>query len=96
MEWITDEHFENETISFDGFNFKNCTFRKCVIMIQSLDINLVHCAFFESMLYIKPLLSIVDISHRLSKSTYDKTTYFIRNDCRYPRTVLQLPTSITT
>ncbi|MFD2117843.1 hypothetical protein ACFSTH_17375 [Paenibacillus yanchengensis] len=92
MEIIENEHFENETISFDGFTFQNCSFRKCVIFIQTLDFNFKRCSFTESMLYVDPSLPILDIHFRLNQSTYDKTTHCIRKDCQYPRTLLQLPT----
>ncbi|CAM4408248.1 Pentapeptide repeat-containing protein [Paenibacillus alkaliterrae] len=93
MNTIANEHFKNETIVFDGFSFIGCTFTNCVIIITTLDFNFHSCSFFESNLHVNPELSIFEISHKLSQSTYDHGTNCYRNDYKYPRTALDLPTA---
>jgi hypothetical protein len=90
MNTISNEHFSNETIVFDGFSFIGCTFTNCVIIITTLDFNFSGCSFFESNLHVKPELSIFEISHKLSQSTYDHETNCYRNDYNYPRKALDL------
>ena len=81
---IMNEHFENETICFDGFAFKNCIFSNCVILITCMDFEFVNCSFFGSTLHIEPSLPIFEISHQLSQSTYDESTQCYRNEFQYP------------
>ncbi|MGO4544673.1 hypothetical protein AB4Z29_07740 [Paenibacillus sp. 2TAB23] len=95
MNTISNEHFQNETIAFDGFSFIGCTFTNCVIIITTLNFNFEHCSFFESSLHVNPNLSIFSISHKLSQSTYDSDTTCVRNDYKYPQTVVELPAAIT-
>ncbi len=91
MEWICNEYFNHETIRFDGFIFKNCSFHKCVILISTLNCHFIDCTFYESMFYVDRELSAADLTKRFLKSVFDKTTQVVRNDCQYPRTILQLP-----
>lgn len=93
MELIANEHFENETIGFDGFSFMNCTFTNCVILITTLDFHFENCSFYGSVLHIDPSLPIFEVSHRLSQSSYDSGTHCFRDDYKYPRTLLNLPSS---
>lgn len=92
MNTISNEHFSNETIAFDGFSFIGCTFTNCVIIITTLDFNFQGCTFYESALHVNPNLSIFEISHKLSQSTYDSETNCFRDDYKYPQTVVDLPT----
>ncbi|WP_168122614.1 hypothetical protein [Paenibacillus sp. HB172176] len=94
MKCIMNECFTNETIAFDGFSFKNCTFTSCVIIITTLQFHFESCNFYNSALHVHPELPVFEISHRLSQSTYDGDTLCYRDDYKYPRTVLQLPTTI--
>lgn len=91
MNRISNEHFKNETITFDGFSFIGCTFTNCVIIISTMDFNFERCSFFESALHVNPKLSIFAISHKLSQSTYDSDTNCYRNDYKYPHSVVELP-----
>ncbi|WP_028610789.1 hypothetical protein [Paenibacillus harenae] len=91
MNTISNEHFTNETIAFDGFSFIGCTFTNCVIIITTLHFNFERCSFYESTLHVNPELSIFEISHRLSQSTYDSGTNCFRDDYKFPRTMLKLP-----
>jgi len=91
MHTISNEHFTNETIAFDGFSFIGCTFSNCVIIITTLDFNFERCSFYESSLHVNPKLPIFAISHKLSQSTYDSDTNCYQNDYKYPQTVVELP-----
>jgi len=88
---IMNEHFQNETICFDGFAFKNCIFTDCVILITCMDFEFKNCTFFGSTLHIEPSLPIFEISHQLSQSLYDDSTHCYRDDYQYPQTALPLP-----
>ncbi len=88
---ISNEHFQNETITFDGFSFIGCTFTDCVILITTLNFNFERCSFFHSSLHVNPALSIFEISHKLSQSTYDNGTNCYRDDYKYPQTTMSLP-----
>lgn len=91
MELIFNEHFDNETIGFNGFRFVNCTFTNCIIIITSLDFDFERCSFYGSALHVDPYLPVFEISHRLSQSTYDNDTTCSRDDYKHPRTVVDLP-----
>lgn len=95
MKLIMNEHFSNETITFDGFSFQNCCFTDCVIIITSLDFHFEGCSFYGSILHVDERLPVFEISHRLSQSTYDGDTRCFRDDYKYPRTQLSLPTATT-
>jgi len=88
---ITNEHFKNETICFDGFAFKECIFTDCVILITCLEFEFVNCSFYGSTLHIEPSLPIYELSNQLSKSMYDQDTQCYRDDYKYPPTTLPLP-----
>lgn len=91
MERIINQHFTNETITFDGFSFVGCTFTDCVIIIASLDFNFESCSFYGSAIHVNPKLPIFEISHRLSQSIYDNETSCSRDNFSYPRNVIMLP-----
>lgn len=93
MKLISNQHFQSETITFDGFTFTNCTFTNCVILITSLDFHFEGCSFYGSTLHVNPDLPIFDVSHRLSQSDYDSDTCCYRDDYKYPRTTVALPTA---
>ncbi|OUS75290.1 hypothetical protein B1748_17520 [Paenibacillus sp. MY03] len=95
MKLIMNQHFQNETIAFDGFSFSNCTFSNCVILITTLDFHFECCSFFGSTLHVNPELPIFDVSHRLSQSDYDSETRCYRDDYKYPRTKVALPSATT-
>lgn len=91
MKLIMNENFTNETISFDGFTFKNCSFTNCVIIIATLNFHFEGCSFYSSALHVNPELPIFEVSHRLSQSAYDTDTHCFRDDYKYPRTTVPLP-----
>lgn len=91
MKLIMNESFHNETIAFDGFSFKNCTFTNCVIIITTLDFHFENCTFYGSTLHVSPDLPVFEVSHRLSQSAYDTETACYRDDYKYPRTTVPLP-----
>ncbi|MEK3881265.1 hypothetical protein [Paenibacillus sp. PL2-23] len=93
MKLIMNESFDNETIAFDGFSFKNCTFTNCVIIITTLQFHFENCSFYGSTLHVHPELPIFEVSHRLSQSSYDHDTRCYRDDYKYPRTSVPLPTT---
>lgn len=93
METIVNEHFIDETIKFDGFTFIGCSFTNCVIIITSLQFHFESCSFYGSALHVNPSLPVFEISHRLSQSSYDTDTSCYRDDYKYPRTVVELPTA---
>ncbi|MFF2482931.1 hypothetical protein [Paenibacillus sp. NPDC058071] len=94
MKVIENEHFNNETIGFDGFHFIGCTFTNCVLLIETLEFNFTNCSFYDSVLHVNPELPIFEISHRLSQSAYDRSTTCVHDDYKYPQTTLQLPNTI--
>lgn len=87
---IMNEHFENETICFDGFAFKDCMFTNCVILITCMNFEFVNCSFVGSTLHIEPSLPIFEISTQLSQSTYDESSQCFRNEFQYPNPELPL------
>lgn len=93
MRLIMNENFHNETIAFDGFSFKNCTFTNCVIIITTLDFHFENCTFYGSTLHVSPDLPIFEVTNRLSQSNYDTETNCYRDDYKYPRTTVPLPTT---
>jgi len=65
MELIANQHFENETIGFDGFQFVECTFTDCLIIITSLDFGFDRCSFYNTSFHVLPDLPVFDIAQRL-------------------------------
>lgn len=45
MIWVESELFENQDVKLDFTRWRNCTFKKCVIIIAHGEFDLVGCNF---------------------------------------------------
>ncbi|MFC4778761.1 hypothetical protein ACFO9Q_18355 [Paenibacillus sp. GCM10023252] len=54
MEYITNQHFENEEISFDGAHYIGCSFKNCTIHIHKLNFDYDRCTFTDTKFKLSP------------------------------------------
>ncbi|MFC3345502.1 hypothetical protein [Paenibacillus abyssi] len=90
MELIINESFENETITFDGFNFVGCTFKNCIVIITSMDFDFERCTFTGTTFHVNPHIPIFQISHRISQSSCDDIACFWDGVYKAPGTDLHV------
>jgi hypothetical protein len=45
MQWVDGEVFENQDVKLDFSQWKNCTFKKCNIIVKYGEFDLVGCNF---------------------------------------------------
>lgn len=69
MEYVQNQHFENERVEFDGRHFIGCSFINCTITISSLNFNYDRCTFTDSKFKISPKISWLQNVYSLLPST---------------------------